>query len=666
MKTIYVMDYETMINFFCGVFVNIKTKEKKVFVVHRSRNDIIELLKFLKENKKNNDYHVSINGMAFDAQITEFLLKFDETAFESGDPEMIANELYDFAQSVISAKNNDEYLPFKTWEYSINQIDLFLMRHWNNPAKSCSLKWAQYSMDWYNIQEMPYKHYEFIVDDYKVKEIVDYCINDCLSTLEVYNSSRKELILRRDLSNEYGKDLLSASEPGISKEIFLYFLSKKTGLPEKLLKKLRTYRDEIVVNDILLDFIEFQTPEFKKIHEKFKKLVIDPSKTKGNFKESLTFKNCDIEFAQGGIHGARAEGVYSSTDDMVIVSSDFVSYYPRLVITNNWSPKHLDQSIFCEQYEWFFNERIKIPKSDPRNYVYKIILNSTFGLSMDENSFLYDPLLGMRITLNGQLVLAMFFEKVLLAIEGSKPLMINTDGLEILIPRNKVDEYYKMAKEFEELTKMTFEHEFYDKLILRDVNNYIGIYKKKEVNSETYANSLTETPEFVHTQEGNKFFIQKTKCKGAFEFKNLPLHKNKSFLIIRKAIYDYFVKGISVETTIKSSKNLFDFCGGVKSKGEWEVYSRCIKGINVTERPLQKVTRYFVTNKYEAKCHIYRKNRIDGREIYVISDPSVSLKELNVYDETEINNVNYQWYISKSKDEIENILKININQYKLF
>ena len=44
-------------------------------------------------------------------------------------------------------------------------------------------------------------------------------------------------------------------------------------------------------------------------------------------------------------------------------------------------------------------------KSNPKNYVYKIILNSTYGLSNDQNSFLYDPQLTMRITINGQLKL---------------------------------------------------------------------------------------------------------------------------------------------------------------------------------------------------------------------------------------------------------------------
>ena len=82
---------------------------------------------------------------------------------------------------------------------------------------------------------------------------------------------------------------------------------------------------------------------------------------------------------------------------MIIMSSDVVSFYPNLGIRNKWAPAHLPQETFCQLYEWFFEERKKIPKKDPKNYVYKIILNSTYGLSNDENSFLYDPEFTMRI-----------------------------------------------------------------------------------------------------------------------------------------------------------------------------------------------------------------------------------------------------------------------------
>ena len=122
-----------------------------------------------------------------------------------------------------------------------------------------------------------------------------------------------------------------------------------------------------------------------------------------------------------------------------------------------------------------FDERKKIPKSDPRNYVYKIVLNSTYGLSNEENSFLYDPELTMRITLNGQLSLMMLYEMICERIPNAVPLMQNTDGLETRIPRKYVDEYMEICKEWEDITNLQLEHDTYQKVVLADVNNYINV-----------------------------------------------------------------------------------------------------------------------------------------------------------------------------------------------
>ena len=57
----WVMDYETLINMFGAVFQQYKTGETKQFVVHRLRNDIVELVKFLNQNKDNKEWHISYN-----------------------------------------------------------------------------------------------------------------------------------------------------------------------------------------------------------------------------------------------------------------------------------------------------------------------------------------------------------------------------------------------------------------------------------------------------------------------------------------------------------------------------------------------------------------------------------------------------------------------------
>ena len=394
-KTNYVMDYETLKNCFIGVFEDVKSENKKIFVCHESRNDIFDFITFLEHNIAYNEWHISFNGLAFDAQITEHILKNKRTLLASSS-DKIARFIYTKAQDVIGRQNRGEFLEFKPTKMSISQIDLFKLNHWDNPAKRSSLKWIQYTMDWQNIVDMPIHHTKEITAD-QIDMVITYCINDVRSTKAILMLSKSQIDLRKNLTIEYNIDLFSASEPRISKELFLYFLSEKTGYKKWDLKQLRTYRTEIRFEDIILPYTKFETATFQNLLDRFKEIVLNPMHTKGGFKYSVQYKGVKTDFGLGGVHGAKVSGVYESDEEMVIMSSDVVSYYPNLAIRNKWAPLHLPKEAFCELYEWFFDERKKISKKDPKNYVYKIILNSTYGLSNDENSFLYDPEFTMRI-----------------------------------------------------------------------------------------------------------------------------------------------------------------------------------------------------------------------------------------------------------------------------
>jgi hypothetical protein len=628
------MDYETLLNCFIAVFEDIKSIDREIFVIHKERNDCLEFITFLERNIIQNEWHVSFNGIAFDAQVTEHILANKDQLLEMSGEE-VALFIYEKAQDTIQRQNEGEWSVFAPWTLQIKQIDLFKLNHWDNAAKRTSLKWAQFSMNWQNIQDMPIHHSTKIKTLKEIDAIIEYCINDVASTKAIMYRSKKEIALRQELTTEYNIDLLSASEPRIAKELFAMFLSKKTGIKKYDLKKMRTYRSKLIVNDLLLPYIKFETATFQKLVNKFKDLELDPYDLKGSFKYSVRYKGITTHFGLGGVHGARKE-IYISNQEYVIMTSDVTSFYPNLAIRNGWAPAHLPKEEFCDQYEWFFNERKKIPKSDPRNYVYKIVLNSTYGLSNDQNSFLYDPELTMRITLNGQLSLMMLYEMICEGIPNAVPLMQNTDGLETRIPRKYVDTYMEICKQWEDITNLQLEHDTYQKVVLADVNNYIAQTEGKETN---------------------------TKCKGRFVFEDLPLHKNKSFLCVRKAIYDYFINGKNPEESIKENKNIFDFCGGVKAKGNWEFWENYVKNEKHNKDKLQKTVRYYISNK---GSKILKINYIDNRVSQVEAGKWLQTVFIDYIEKPFENyDINYDFYIKKAKKEIESLEPIK-TQLQLF
>jgi len=645
----YVMDYETLVNCFLGVFEHYKKDdETHVFTIGKLRNDLPQLLEFFEQNVKHNEFHISFNGLGFDSQITEFIIRNRERLLML-DGEAVGKAIYRKAQDCIQRQEKEEWQEWSEKDLHIKQIDVFKLNHWDNKAKRSSLKWIQCSMRWHNVQDMPIHYTTPIETVEQLKEIAKYCRNDVASTKNIMKLSAKEIQLRGTLTKEYGINLYSASEPKISKDLFLHFLQKSTGINKWELKELRTRREALVVKDLILPYIQFKTPEFQKLKENFSKLVLDPLNLKGQFKASVKYRGVTTDFGLGGVHGAK-RGIYEPEEHMMIISSDVTSFYPNLAIRNKWAPAHLPREEFCQLYEWFFEERKKIPKSDPRNYVYKIILNSTYGLTNEENSFLYDPEMTMRITINGQLSLMLLYEMLAENVPGSIPIMQNTDGLEMMIPKRYKEKYFEICSEWEKLTQLQLEHDEYQKLIVPDVNNYIGIYKFKEVDKEAFFKLQEENPRDLFKKENGKYYYAKTKCKGRFEI-DKALHKNHSFLAITKALYYYFVHNVDPKITLEKNKDILDFCGQSKIKGNWKFVKTGVNSGQYYEEDLQKTLRYYVS---KSGCKIIKENLEDQRKINVISGEWMQVI-FNQYEEQtwEDYNINTKFYLEKVNQEIK-------------
>jgi len=664
MKKHWVMDYETLSNCFTGVFEHYKTQETKVFVIHNLQNDLDILVHFLESNINNKEWHISYNGLAFDSQITHYILD-NHFMWSDLSGSEIAEIIYAYAQKTIEASNNKQFAEYAPWKMQIMQIDIFKMHHWDNPAKRSSLKWIQYSMDWQNILDMPIHHETKITTQAEIDTIIEYCINDVKSTKEIYNRSKSQIGLRKELTKTYGINLFSASEPRISKELFGYYLMQKLNIQKRDLRTMRTKRDIIKISDIILPYVKFTSADFNLLLNRFKSLEVNADNLKGSFKYHVNYKNVKTHFGTGGVHGAAKKGVYESTDDMIIMSSDVTSYYPNLAIKNKWSPGHFPKEAFCDQYEWFFTERKKIPKSNPMNYVYKIILNSTFGLSNDDKSFFYDPELFCRITINGQLSLMMLYEQIMERIPGAVALLQNTDGVETIIPRDYIDEYMQICKEWEETTNLNLEHDKYQKLVLADVNNYIGVNEFIEVDITKWREIKQSQPHYLFKVENDKFSYAPVKLKGRFDFHDLQLHKNKSKLVIPKAIYQYFVNDKLPEDYLDENKNILDYCIGGKSKGNWKQVARKIKDGKLNEEELQKINRYFISKD---GVKIIKVNKSDAREIQLEAGRWLQTvyNEMVVEPKWETYNINKGYYMQAIESEINSILSVSTNQLKLF
>jgi len=297
----------------------------------------------------------------------------------------------------------------------------------------------------------------------------------------------------------------------------------------------------------------------------------------------------------------------------VLIDVDYASFYPHISFRNNLHPKHIPEPIFNRIYEGFYKDRKLYDKKDPRNYVLKIILNGSYGLSKDKYAYLYDPKWQLAICINGQLILTLLTEKVFDVIPDAEIIFENTDGAMYKIPRHSVNDIITACKEVEQIVNIPLETQVCSKIIIRDVNNYINIIDDKVI-----------------------------KFKGVFEI-DRDFHKNHSKRIVPLTLANYFINNIPVEQTIynhlsnsdysfANNYHIYDFCLGAKMKGSNELISKEWIDNTLVVKEMSKMTRYYVSNNgvdLIKKLDPLEKNFLTETDKY---KSKVDASQLNIFD----------------------------------
>lgn len=560
-KITEIYDIETLSNCFTYSAVDRDSDNIVKFVIWKGKNDLYDLLVHLTNVKG----MIGFNSINFDYPVMHYILKEREKLIQI-DGDKIAKLIYKKAQSVIF----QEYSAIKESEVLIPQLDLFRIWHYDNKARITGLKKLEIAMCFENVQDMPYSHEHKITTEEQVQEILDYNINDILATKAFYKLTEDKLELRKGLQTKYGLDCLNFPDSKIGEQLMLKLYCHYTNQLEDEIKRKRTHRTLFRFAECIPHYIKFQTPEFNQLLDYLK--GIEVKELKESFKYSFEYNGFTFDLGTGGIHGCIKPGIYKSDEDFIIVDADVASLYPSLAITLNLYPEHLGEQFSQIYEEGIVKPRLEAKKAGDKVMAdgFKLSANSVYGKSNSEYSFLYDPLYTLKTTLAGQLALCMLSEMLMTKVPNLTMLQINTDGLTVSIPHEHKRLYWEICQEWEAQTKLVLEYVAYSQMIIRDVNNYIAVSQKDN----------------------------KVKYKGTFKpnhemIKDGEYHKSLSQGIVSLAVADYFLKGISVEQTIKESKDIYLFCKTFNATHGWKCETLDSNGNIETQ---QKTNRYYISN----------------------------------------------------------------------
>lgn len=583
-----VCDTECYKNFFLAVFKDVKTKEFYIFEYSIWKNDMPDMIKFLKSNRI---FLIGYN-LQYDTNMLYHVYKNLNKPVES---------YKKYSDNYINSKQKyPGYAPWEIKQLIPTAIDTMIINNYGiTSAKTTSLKTLQFNFRTSNIQDLPIHHTKAINTLSNRDAVVKYCIHDVDETEKHFEISKPLIKYRRlygEIENLY---LLDCSETQLAKKVVTKKLSEKMGISEENFLSLRTYRDKIVVKDIIVP-LEFDMSINKKLLEFYQSKVLtatvqsklNPDKLVISLRNSISYSieypnGLICNYGAGGLHGVVPPNIFIADDNTTLRDFDFGSFYPHWLSLYKFKPNHIPDGILEELIMTWYNERTsKYPKKThwDINYAIKIIINLIYGLMGSEFYALYDVLPQLAICVNGMLHLSKMIE--LCFINGGEVIYANTDGFVLKCSKDKIDNIEKQLYEYAEHLKIPLEAEEFAALYLEDVNSFLAVYK----NGSLKEKGRFETYETITSHN--------------------DYHKDTSSGIVAKSLVNYFINNVPIEDTVYNCNDIFEFAIGTKGSSRFDLIEHEEGGLTFIENKsndedgnwiynlvLQTVNNDIVTNK---------------------------------------------------------------------
>jgi len=310
----------------------------------------------------------------------------------------------------------------------------------------------------------------------------------------------------------------------------------------------------------------------------------------------------------------------------VIRNYDVASYYPHLMVLCGYTSRNIPSP---ETFANVLERRLKAKEEGDKHTsdTLKLVVNTTYGAMLNQYNDLFDPLMGRSVCISGQLFLLDLTYGYLEACDTVKIIQTNTDGVLISVDDSELPKIHAVNREWEERTGFTLEEDKVRKVVQANVNNYIMV-----------------------------MFDGQVKTKGGYVTYGIApagaWNVNNDYVIVKKAIIDYFVKDKPVEETILACDNILEFQYIAKAGGK---YSHVYHIVNGNKIQVQKVNRVYATKDWRMgtlyKVHVEtgRPSKIGGLPANCIIDNK---------NELTIEAVDKDHYVQKAKKMIDDYLGV--------
>lgn len=285
-------------------------------------------------------------------------------------------------------------------------------------------------------------------------------------------------------------------------------------------------------------------------------------------------------------------------------------------------------------FEDVYHKRIAAKKAGDKTTAnaLKLILNTTYGATLNKYNDLYDPLHARSVCISGQLYLLELANHLIADVPGLKVVQLNTDGIMVELEDTQLDLVRGIVREWETRTGFNMEEDEIKAITQKDVNGYVEV----------------ATDGSVKVKGG--YLVRGIAPAGAFNI-------NNNAIVIADAIREYFLHHTAPENTILADDDISHYQliakAGAKYREAWHM-------VDGEKRPVQKVNRVYATTDprygklFKVKAADDSEAKIEKLPEHCIIDNSA----IDDPDHTKISQIDKQWYIDQAKAGIDRFLGI--------
>lgn len=343
----------------------------------------------------------------------------------------------------------------------------------------------------------------------ELEDVFNYCEYDVRNTKKVYELRIDYFQAKADIVEEFKIDPYSIKKTRSHLASQVLKASQK-NLPRAAgLDRLNiSYVNKINWNNIPATLKLFYDSIIKDFKNGMSYLTLE------KLKLSLDIAGVTHNFGFGGVHGS----LVAFKTKQKILYLDVSSYYPSLMIAYNFLSRACESP---ELYKNLYDTRFALKKAkELKEYIYKILLNASYGATKDKYSAMFDPLQANNICINGQIILVDLIQRLK---DYTTLVQSNTDGIMLTYNDSDYNKIMEITKSWENNYNLKLGQKILTELYQRDVNNYI--YK---------------------TANG--------KISGKGMFKNWDINKinfeSNSLSVVAIALKRYYLDNISIKDTI--------------------------------------------------------------------------------------------------------------------